>query len=74
MIVKSTGVVTFRDKNGLFQKREWPVYPHFLGSCMRKLLRRLCIQQVTIGDKMKVLKKKDIDIFKMACRLKANMT
>ena len=59
MIVKSNGVVTFRDKNGLFQKREWSVYPHFLGNCMRKLLCRLYIQQVMIGDKMKVLKKKD---------------
>ena len=56
MLVKSTGIVSFRDKNGAVQKREGPVYLHFLESCM---------QNYFIGaDTMKLLKKEEIDFLK----------
>ena len=65
MIVKSTGVVTFRDKNGAVQKRKGLVYLHFLEGCMQNYLEGFAYNKVTIGaDTMKLLKKEDIDFLK----------
>ena len=65
MIVKSTGVVTFRDKNEAVQKREGPVYLHFLEGCMQNYFEGFAYNKVTIGaDTMKLLKKEEIDFLK----------
>ena len=65
MIVKSTGIVTFRDKNGAVQKREGLVYLHFLEGCMQNYFEDFAYNKVTIGpDTMKLLKKKEIDFLK----------
>ena len=65
MIVKSTGIVTFRDKNGAVQKREGLVYLHFLEGCMQNCFEDFAYNKVTIGpDTMKLLKKKEIDFLK----------
>ena len=65
MIVKSTGVVTFCDKNGAAQKREGSVYLHFLKGCMQNYFEGFAYNKVTIGaDTMKLLKKEEIDFFK----------
>ena len=49
MIVKSTGIVTFRDKNGPVQKREGPVYLHVLEGCMQNYFEDFAYNKVTIG-------------------------
>ena len=65
MIVKSTGVVTFPDKNGAVQNREGPVYLHFLEDCIQNHFKGFAYNKVTIGaDTMKVLKKEEIDFLK----------
>ena len=65
MIVKSTGIVTFRDKNGPVQKREGPVYLHVLKGCMQNYFEDFAYNKVTIGpDTTKLLKKKEIDFLK----------
>ena len=65
MIVKSTGIVTFRDKNGAVQKREGPVYLQFLEGCMQNYFEGFEYSKVTIGaDTMKLLKKEEIDFLK----------
>ena len=65
MLVKSTGIVSFRDKNGAVQKREGPVYLHFLESCMQNYFIGFACNKVTIGaDTMKLLKKEEIDFLK----------
>ena len=62
MIVKSTGIVTFRDKNWAVQKREGLVYLHFLEGCMQNYFEDFAYNKVTIGaDTMKLLKKEEID-------------
>ena len=62
MIVKSTGIVTFRDKNGPVQKREGPVYLHVLEGCMQNYFEDFAYNKVTRGaDTMKLLKKEEID-------------
>ena len=65
IIFKSAGIVTFRDKNGAFQKREAPVSLHFLESSMQNFFEDFAYNKVTIGaDTMKMLKKEDIDFLK----------
>ena len=65
MIVKSAGVLTFRDKNGVVQKREEPVYLHFLKGCMQNYFEGFAYSKVMIGaDTMKLLKKEEIDFLK----------
>ena len=65
MIVKSTGVVTFHDKNGAVQKRERSVYLHFLEGCMQNYFEGFAYNKVTVGaDTMKLLKKEEIDFLK----------
>ena len=62
MTVKSTAVVTFRDKNGTVQKRERPVYLQFLESSLQNYFEGFAYNKVTIGaDTMKLLKKDEID-------------
>ena len=65
MIVKSAGVLTFRDKNGAVQKREEPVYLHFLEGCMQNYFEGFAYSKVMRGaDTMKLLKKEEIDFLK----------
>ena len=65
MIVKSTGIVTFREKNGAVQKREGPVYLHFLEGCMQNYFEDFAYNKVTIGaNTMKLLQKEEIDFLK----------
>ena len=65
MIVKSTGVVNFRDKNGAVQKTEGPVYLHFLECCMQNYFEGFAYNKVAIGaDTMKLLKNEEIDFLK----------
>ena len=65
MIVKSTGVVNFRDKNGAVQKRKRLVYLHFLKGCMQNYFEGFAYNKVTIGaDTMRLLKREEIDILK----------
>ena len=65
MIVKSTGIVTFREKNGAVQKREGPVYLHFLEGCMQNYFEGFAYNKVTIGaNTMKLLQKEEIDFLK----------
>ena len=65
MIVKSTGAVTFRDKNGGIQKREGPVYLHLLEGCMQNYFEGFAYNKVAIGaDTMKLLKKEEIGFLK----------
>ena len=65
MIVKSTGIVTFRQKNGAVQKREEPVYLHFLEGCMQNYFEGFAYNKVTIGaNTMKLLQKEEIDFLK----------
>ena len=45
VVAESAGVVGFYNKNRIVQRREEPVYLHFLEKLYAKLLRRLCIQQ-----------------------------
>ena len=62
MIVKSTVVVIFREKNRTVQKRESPVYSHSLESCMQ-YFEGFAYSRVTIcADAIKLLKKIEIDI------------
>ena len=65
MIVKLTGKVTFQDKNGALQKREEPVYLHFLEGCVQNYFEGFACNKVMIGaDSMKLLKKEEIDFLK----------
>ena len=65
IIVKSTGIVTFRDKNGTVQKREGPVSLHFLEICMQNFFEDFAYNKVTVGaDTMKILKKEDTDVLR----------
>ena len=65
MLVKSTGIVTFREKNGAVQKREGPVYLHFLEGCMQNYFEDFAYNKVTIGaNTMKLLQKEEIDFLK----------
>ena len=65
MIVKLTGKVTFQDKNGALQKREEPVYLHFLEGCVQNYFEGFAYNKVMIGaDSMKLLKKEEIDFLK----------
>ena len=65
MIVKSTGIVTFRDKKRAVQKREGPVYVHFLEGCMQNYFEGFAYNKVTIGaNTMKLVQKEEIDFFK----------
>ena len=65
MIVKSTGVVNFRDKNGAVQKKERPVYLHFLEGCMQNYFEGFAYNKVAISaDTMKLLRKEEIDFLK----------
>ena len=65
MIVKSTGIVTFRDKKRAVQKREGPVYVHFLEGCMQNYFEGFAYNKVTIGaNTMKLVQKEEIDFLK----------
>ena len=65
MIVKSTDIVTFRDKKGAVQKREGPVYVHFLEGCMQNYFEGFAYNKVTIGaNTMKLVQKEEIDFLK----------
>ena len=66
MIVKSTLVVRFRDKNGTVQKGDESVYLHFLERCMQNYFDGFAYSKVTIGaDTIKLLKKEEVAFLKI---------
>ncbi|XP_057309058.1 uncharacterized protein LOC130648319 [Hydractinia symbiolongicarpus] len=53
LIIKSTGVVTFTDKYKKVQKREGPVYVHFLEECLKGYVENFKYENVTVSDDTK---------------------
>lgn len=50
LIVKSTGVVKFTEKQGNLQTREGPVYVHFLEDCLKSYFDNFSYQNVDVTE------------------------
>ena len=65
VVAESAGVVGFNNKNRIVQRREEPVYLHFLESCMQNYFEGFAYDKDTIdADAIKLLKKEEINFLK----------